>query len=127
MTDTKLFIEKLCEEFPDMSNDILDEDILDIFSLQIGVFRSYTQEAIDGGDFEKVDRYFNFLDPYLKNIYQKPSSTISASKIENSIVLSYIGKLDFKNYPKSKCVSKIQKGLQDYYDDSISQDDKLIK
>lgn len=125
MTETKQFIEQLCREFPDMANDILDEDILDIFSLQIGVFRSYTQIAIDEGDFPKVESYLKFIDPYLKNICQKSSSIDKASKIENSIVLSYITKLDFKNYSKSKCINEIQKEFQEY-NDSISQNDKLI-
>ena len=38
----------------------------------------------------------------MKEICREKSPPTKASEIENSIVLSYIGKLDFKNYPVPK-------------------------
>jgi len=45
----------------------------------------------------------------MKEICREKSPPTKASEIENSIVLSYIGKLDFKNYPVPKCIREIQK------------------
>jgi hypothetical protein len=110
------FIQNLCDEFPYLSEDILDDDYEGLLTLQIGVFRESTQEAIDNNDSQKIDEHLNFI----LNNFNKVND-----KVQNSIVLSYIGKLNFKKHLKPKLFREFQNALENY-NALAYKDEKLI-
>ena len=57
----KDFLNKLIQCFPDIKEEILDNDYNGLFSLQVGVFRDITQKAIDTHDLENVEKYTQFI------------------------------------------------------------------
>ncbi|WCT10771.1 DUF7674 family protein [Mucilaginibacter jinjuensis] len=79
------FVFQLITEFPELKEDILDEELT---SLQIMSFRAFTQKAIDVNDLELVKRCLTFVDGVLDAV---------DPEINNSLYLSYLGKLNFKN------------------------------
>ena len=109
----KYFLNKLIECFPDMKEEILDDDYNGLFSLQVGVFRDITQKAIDTHDLENVEKYTQFI---LDNF---------DDDVNNSIVLSYIQKLNFKDYKTPSFFMNFQKKLKEYEQSSYT-DEKLI-
>ena len=87
------FIKLLTENFPEIKEEIIDEDYDGLLSLQIGVFRTFTQNAINKGDTSQIDRCFKFINSLLGNVEHK---------VENSIYMSYFSKLDFEANPTVK-------------------------
>ena len=85
--DAETFTAQLIGEFPEIRDSILDEDNLGLASLQIMSFMAFTQKAINANDLELVKRCFTFID----RIFD-----IVNSSINNSLSISYIGKLNFK-------------------------------
>lgn len=78
------FVTQLITEFPEIKEDILDEELT---SLQIMSFRAFTQKAIDVNDLELIKRCFAFVDRVLD---------IVDFQINNSLYISYLSKLRFK-------------------------------
>jgi hypothetical protein len=111
------FIKEICDKFPYLKDEILDEDYGGLFSLQVSVFRENTQSAIDNCNNEVIETHLNFISKNFKSF---------DNEVENSIVLSYIGKLDFKNYPMPKLFQDIQAELA-IYNQSAHKDETLIK
>lgn len=92
------FVKLLAENFPEIKEEILNEDYEGLLSLQIGVFRAFTQNAINNGDTLQIDRCFKFINSLLGSVDEK---------VENSIYMSYFRKLDFeKNSTVKKLLSK---------------------
>jgi len=112
----KDFLNKLIQCFPDMKEEILDDDYNGLFSLQVGVFRDITQKAIDTHDLENVEKYTQFI---LDNFDDFDDD------VNNSIVLSYIQKLNFKDYKAPSFFMNFQKELKEYEQSSYT-DEKLI-
>ena len=112
----KDFLNKLIQCFPDMKEEILDDDYNGLFSLQVGVFRDITQKAIDTHDLENVEKYTQFI---LDNFDDFDDD------VNNSIVLSYIQKLNFKDYKTPSFFMNFQKELKEYEQSSYT-DEKLI-
>ena len=112
----KDFLNKLIQCFPDMKEEILDDDYNELFSLQVGVFRDITQKAIDTHDLENVEKYTQFI---LDNFDDFDDD------VNNSIVLSYIQKLNFKDYKTPPFFMNFQKELKEYEQSSYT-DEKLI-
>ena len=108
--DKQEFIKELVRCFPYLKDDILDTDYEGLFSLQVGVFRDYTQEAIDSSDKSRTNSHFDFILQH----YDKFDDDV-----ENSIVLSYIGKLNFGRYPKPKLFEEVQRMLNEYFQDLL--------
>lgn len=48
--DSEQFIQELSKQFHLKKNDVLDKDYEGLFSLQMNVFKDYTQSCIDNGD-----------------------------------------------------------------------------
>ena len=109
----KDFLNKLIQCFPDIKEEILDNDYNGLFSLQVGVFRDITQKAIDTHDLENVEKYTQFI---LDNF---------DDDVNNSIILSYIQKLNFKDYKTPPFFMNFQKELKEYEQSSYT-DEKLI-
>ena len=112
----KDFLNKLIQCFPDMKEEILDDDYNGLFSLHVGVFRDITQKAIDTHDLENVEKYTQFI---LDNFDDFDDD------VNNSIVLSYIQKLNFKDYKTPPFFMNFQKELKEYEQSSYT-DEKLI-
>ena len=112
----KDFLNKLIQCFPDMKEEILDDDYNELFSLQVGVFRDITQKAIDTHDLENVEKYTQFILDNFDNF---------DDDVNNSIILSYIQKLNFKDYKTPSFFMNFQKELKEYEQSSYT-DEKLI-
>jgi hypothetical protein len=82
--DDNSFVTKLIEEFPELKDEVLDEDYAGLISLQIGCFRRFTQQAIDLNNLDLVKKCFLFVEA----IYD-----IVNPEVRNLLYISYIGKL----------------------------------
>lgn len=114
--DKEQFLEVLCDKFPNIKEEVLDEDYQGLFTLQIGVFMRYTQEAINHHQVSTVGEHTQFITEIFDLVEEE---------VRNSLVLSYIGKLDFKNIAKPQLYKDIQAAL-DAYNQSAYTDQKLI-
>lgn len=70
----------------------------------------FTQQAIDNNDLETVKRCFEFVEENLDKVI---------FRIENALVISYLGKLDFDKNPRAerklyKRSMEILKALREY-------------
>lgn len=112
----ELFLEKLISSFPQLKENILDEDYEGLLSLQIGEFRIATQQAMDEHKIQEANEYLLFI---MNHFYEFDDD------VQNSIVISYIQKLNFVNIPIPPFFDKIQKQLNEYYASAYS-DEKLL-
>jgi len=108
------FIMDLTTVFPDIREEVLDEDYLGLVSLQIGCFRRFTQRAIDRNDLITVKKCFDFADENMD---------IVEFAVENSLVISYLGKLNIlENSTVEKMLSTkfkdLRAALASYYESS---------
>ena len=115
-----IFFSELIERFPELKDDLLDEDFQGIISLQMGVFTRFTQGAINKGNYDKLKKCYEFINNNIGNV---------SSELENSMVISYLGKLKFGESSKAKqllpvVLRKIIDDL-DSYNNSVSKSDKL--
>lgn len=124
--DRKEFIATMLETFPEIKDEVLDEDNNGIITLQIGCFKRFTQRAIDENNLEIVQKCFQFIDDTIEKAGGK-----SKSKVENAIYLSFLAKLNFDNNPNAKkYLSKkllLAKNDLDQYEQSGSKNNKLNK
>jgi hypothetical protein len=122
LKNEQAFIKELISAFPEIKNEILDEDYAGLISLQIGCFKRFTQKAIDNNDLDVVKKSFQFVEANIGTVEHK---------IENALYISYLGKLNIvKN-------SKVEKLLPDSlkralfelnaYNTSGSKNEKLNK
>lgn len=89
MITHKEFAKKLIEAFPEMESELNDDDFKGILTLEVGVFLRFTQAVINAGDIKTLKKCFSFIEDNLPNF---------DTKIENSIYISYLQKLDFSNH-----------------------------
>jgi hypothetical protein len=120
--NTKTFIAELVASFPEIIDDVLDENNLGFISLQIGCFRRFTQEAINGYDLNTVKKCIAFADANFET---------TEWEVTNSLSISFVGKLDFsKNRSAEKLLTDKLTGVRsqlDLYYNSLSKDEKLNK
>jgi hypothetical protein len=119
--DDKSFVNDLIKEFPEIRQDVLDEDYIGLISLQIGVFRKFTQDAINKNNLDLVTKCFQFIE---KNF------DVVNSDIRNSLYISYLGKLEIANNKIKKMLpAKLKSAKEeiDIYYKSTSENDKLNK
>lgn len=119
LKDYQTFIDELINKFPEIENEILDDDYAGIISLQIGCFMRFTQNAIETNNYKIVKKCFNFVDSNIG---------VVEHKIENSLIISYIDKLDVKNANIEKLLTqKLRKILIELnnYNTSSSKNIKL--
>ena len=84
--DYKTFINDLIRNFPEIKEEILDEGYTGNITLQIGCFKRFTQKAIDSYNFNTIKKCFQFVDLNIDRV---------EFEIENSLVITYLGDLDF--------------------------------
>jgi len=83
------FIEALVTKFPEIKDEVLDEDYDNLVSLQVGCFRRYTQKAIDANDRPTTLKCFQFADNCIDTV---------EFEVENSLAISWASKLKFDNH-----------------------------
>jgi len=103
--NVKGFIDKLVSEFPEIKDEVLDEDYEGLITLQIGCFRRFTQKAIDDSNLILVGKCFRFVEDNINNV---------EFPIENSLTISYLGKLNIE--PNSPIERLLPKELKDIID-----------
>jgi hypothetical protein len=85
--DEPTFINQLIKTFPQIKEEVLDEDWAGVIGLQIGYFRRYTQKAIDTNNVAVALQCFLFVENIINNV---------EFAIENSLIIQWIGKLNFE-------------------------------
>lgn len=116
MLNKSQFIELLCSSFPYMETEIKDEDYDGLFSLQIGVFRQFTQSAIDQEDIPTLENHINFVLNYFEEF---------SEEVENSIVLQYIDKLNFKNISPPTLFTRFKEALESKREEATKDEEFL--
>lgn len=82
--DHRAFINDLILAFPEIEEEVLDEDNLNSITLQMIGFKAFTQKAIDSNDVETIKRCFEFVSSNWNSI---------EFKVENSLMITYLAKL----------------------------------
>jgi hypothetical protein len=116
------FINELVSAFPEIKDEVLDEDYLGLISLQIGCFKRFTQKAIDIDDLVTVKKCFEFVNRKFETV---------EFEIENALLISYLGKLNItKNSEVEKLLSTKLKGAIErltFYYESNPKNEKRDK
>lgn len=116
----KTFLNELIDNFPEIRDELLDEDFKDLIYLQIGCFKRFTQKAIDKEKLDVVKKCFQFIENRLDSLDQK---------VENAVYISYLSKLEIKKNSKTeKLLSKKMKSIIfefEKYEKSSSKNEKL--
>jgi tRNA A37 threonylcarbamoyltransferase TsaD len=118
----KDFIDMLVNRFPEIKEEVLDEDYEGLLTLQVGCFKRFTQEAIDNNDFQRVSASFEFVNEIGDKVIQK---------VENALYIFYLGHLTISKGSKVEKMlpDKLKKAYQDIHkhNSSLSQNSKLNK
>ncbi|MBB1646286.1 MULTISPECIES: DUF7674 family protein [Sphingobacterium] len=93
MKNKDLFIADLIRIFPNLEEEILDEDYSFSITLQMGSLKRYIQKAIDDDNSDLFDAVVAFLNENLPLVDKK---------VQNTIFISFLEKLDFSGTPKFK-------------------------
>ena len=116
----KTFLNELIDNFPEIRDELSDEDFKDLIYLQIGCFKRFTQSAIDKEKLDVVKKCFQFIENRLDSLDQK---------VENAVYISYLSKLEIKKNSKTeKLLSKKMKSIIfefEKYEKSNSKNEKL--
>lgn len=117
LKDVNTFLNELIDAFPEVRDEVLDEDYEDLIALQVGCLTKFTQAAIKIEDWKTVARCIKFVNENFDNV---------EFSIENSLAISYLGKLEFpqdsmaeKLLPKK--LYEIREALLGYYDSLQAQ------
>lgn len=119
LKDADTFINELVGAFPEIEEEVTDEDYKGLIGLQIGCLTRFTQKAIDNNDLDMVTKSLNFVEDNIGKVEHK---------IENSLYISYLGKLNIiKGSKAEKLLSgnlkKVYAGFNNYA--ASSQNEKL--
>ncbi|MHA4895223.1 DUF7674 family protein [Pedobacter sp. PWIIR3] len=85
--NNKEFINYMVSTFPEIEDDVLDEDNDGLITLQLGYFMRYVQNALDKNDEKIIKKCFDFVEECAGHV---------EFKVENALYLSVLNKLDFK-------------------------------
>jgi len=118
LKDTDTFIGELIRTFPELQDEVQDEDYAGLIAMQISCFTRLTQKAIDAGNWDLVVKCFSFIAGIFNSIEYK---------IQNAIVISYIGKLNISENCKAELLmpsefKNIRNNLELYYNTSSTND-----
>lgn len=80
------FLNDLGNQFPGIRTELFDEDYEDNSTLQIDVFLRYTLRLIENNDVDAIKTCLDFVDSHISGI---------SRRYENSLVVSYLGKINF--------------------------------
>ncbi len=82
------FIGDLVSTFPEIKEEVFDEDWVGLIHLQVSCFTRYTQKAIDNDDILLALKCFEFVENNLNKV---------KSNVNNALVISWIFHLNFNN------------------------------
>jgi hypothetical protein len=82
------FIDKLISAFPEIKEEVSDEDYMDSIGLQVGCFTRFTQKVIDNNVILLISECFEFVNSYID---------IVEFDVENSLSITWLAKLNFDN------------------------------
>lgn len=120
LKNEQVFIENLIDNFPELEEEILDEDYLGIITLQIGCFKRFTQKAIDSNDLATAKECFRFVDENIDQV---------EGKIENALYITYLGHLKFEknNAAKKLLPDRLKSAIKDIttHENSTPKNNKL--
>jgi predicted glycoside hydrolase/deacetylase ChbG (UPF0249 family) len=120
ITDDK-FLHELAANFPEIESELYDEDFEDNPTAQIDVFMRYTKELINRNESHMVKACFLFVDHYISNV---------SKKYENSLVFSYLNKMNFKQtYARNLLTKKLLTYVEELEEHSRKtfEDEEFIK
>ncbi len=106
MKDRAEFIAELIHRFPEVKQEILDEDYRQSITLQMGCLKRFVQEAVDRNDAQLAKSVFDFLESMIN---------IVTHDVENSIYITFLGHLDFSKRPELKSLlgDRLKTGLEE--------------
>lgn len=109
MSTAAQFIEQLVTEFPELLDDIKEDEGL--LHMQMGSFARITQAAINAGDFETLRLQFMFADQFFHG---------ATPDLQNAFYVSYLEHLDFRGphgpHAQSLMSSELRQGWQEIMD-----------
>lgn len=109
--DHRAFINDLILAFPEIEEEVLDEDNLNSITLQLIEFKAFTQKAIDSNDLETVKRCFEFVASNWNSI---------EFEMENSLTITYLAKLKIiKDSNAERLLPTMLKAVLKEYRDAI--------
>lgn len=96
------FIQDLIKLFPEIEEDILDEDNMDSITLQMIEFKVFTQKAIDNNDLSTVKKCFDFINEQFNGVEYR---------VKNALAITYLWHL--KITPNSSVERLLSTQLKD--------------
>jgi hypothetical protein len=82
------FIKLLIDQFPDIKDDIIDEDYEGLIHMQVGCLADYANKCIANGRLDEVRRVFDFFEKTVEKV---------DSKVENALYVSFLEHVDMDN------------------------------
>ncbi|MGJ1454510.1 DUF7674 family protein [Sphingobacterium multivorum] len=118
MKNKDLFIADLIRIFPNLEEEILDEDYSFSITLQMGSLKRYIQKAIDDDNSDIFDAVVAFLNENLPLVDKK---------VQNAIFISFLEKLDFSGTPKFRqklvgTLGRARADLERYHNEPVTQE-----
>lgn len=110
------FIEQLVTEFPELRDDIKEDEGL--LHVQMGSFARITQSAIDAGDFETIRRQFMLAERFFHD---------AAPDLQNALYVSYFEHLDFRGPHGPRAQSFMSSALRKGWQDIVDYMDELFR
>ncbi|WP_460557143.1 DUF7674 family protein [Hymenobacter daeguensis] len=95
----KAFLQLLAEEFPEIAEEVLDEDYTGLIHLQVSCMARYANLLIQNGRFDALEKLFSFFHSVVKKV---DSST------ENALYVSFLEHVDMDgDSEKAKAARKL--------------------
>lgn len=120
LKNEEVFIENLLNAFPEIKDELLEEDNLGVVTLQIACFKRFTQKTIDSNDVITLKACLKFVDENIDQVERK---------IENALYITYLGHLKFDTNKEAKKLlpTRLKSAIDDLanYRNSNPRTDKL--
>jgi predicted nucleic acid-binding OB-fold protein len=94
-----MYLQQLAEQFPEIEEELLDEDYEGLITLQTGVFKRFIQKAILDNDEPILKRSFKYLNDNFE---------LFDDKVQNSIVVSLLEHLELNSTANNLLPVKIR-------------------
>jgi hypothetical protein len=114
-----MYLQQLAEQFPEIEEELLDEDYEGLITLQTGVFKRFIQKAILDNDEPILKRSFKYLNDNFE---------LFDDKVQNSIVVSLLEHLELNSTANNLLPVKIRSIINQLsnYNNSADKNKKLM-
>lgn len=114
-----MYLQQLAEQFPEIEEELLDEDYEGLITLQTGVFKRFIQKAILDNDEPVLKRSFKYLNDNFE---------LFDDKVQNSIVVSLLEHLELNSTANNLLPVKIRSIINQLsnYNNSADKNKKLM-